>query len=210
MVYQPAEPRPNVTKTLKRFKIVYLYALDIIKGSSRTDSVIVTCVCVCNFTNCQWCLLSCLLSAVDSWLELKWVKIDVAVQARRIFLLCVQCTLIFIKVSLVSCTRLQGYIINYNHFNIFFTRFTGTACDTPFNTDTNSCDRNPCLFGGTCHPKLNGGYTCTCAEGYLGDNCEAVIRHCSQEPCGNHGICVDNPEGKHWYFIFITWSLFNL
>ena len=33
------------------------------------------------------------------------------------------------------------------------------------------CDSLPCLNGGTCNEDENG-YTCTCGQGYSGDNCD--------------------------------------
>lgn len=35
-----------------------------------------------------------------------------------------------------------------------------------------ACDSNPCLNGGTCIDKANGKYSCACAIGWKGDQCE--------------------------------------
>ena len=35
-----------------------------------------------------------------------------------------------------------------------------------------TCDPTPCLHGGTCITNEAQGYTCTCAAGYTGRNCE--------------------------------------
>ena len=37
--------------------------------------------------------------------------------------------------------------------------------------DTDECASDPCQNGGTCEDGENG-YTCTCADGWEGDNCE--------------------------------------
>jgi hypothetical protein len=37
--------------------------------------------------------------------------------------------------------------------------------------DVNECLSNPCTNGGTCKDNVNG-YTCTCAPGYNGTNCQ--------------------------------------
>lgn len=40
-----------------------------------------------------------------------------------------------------------------------------------------SCDSNPCRNAGTCTVSGTGNtYTCTCAPGYTGNNCEINIR----------------------------------
>ena len=38
-------------------------------------------------------------------------------------------------------------------------------------TEENKCHPNPCHNGGTC-TEANGGYVCTCNEGYKGTECE--------------------------------------
>ena len=37
-------------------------------------------------------------------------------------------------------------------------------------SDIDNCDPNPCVNGGVCTDGINS-YTCTCAEGYNGNNC---------------------------------------
>ena len=37
--------------------------------------------------------------------------------------------------------------------------------------DINECSPNPCLNSGTCEDGINS-YTCHCADGYTGPNCE--------------------------------------
>lgn len=38
----------------------------------------------------------------------------------------------------------------------------------------NECENNPCLNNGICFDNY-GGYTCQCAPGFGGQNCELVI-----------------------------------
>ena len=38
--------------------------------------------------------------------------------------------------------------------------------------DIDNCDPNPCVNGGVCTDGINS-YTCTCAEGFTGENCVA-------------------------------------
>ena len=40
-----------------------------------------------------------------------------------------------------------------------------------FTIDINECSPKPCENGGACTDNV-GGYTCTCAAGYEGVNCE--------------------------------------
>ncbi|CAH1271145.1 CRB2 [Branchiostoma lanceolatum] len=44
-------------------------------------------------------------------------------------------------------------------------------CDMETDGDVDECASDPCQNGGTCEDEVNG-YTCTCAEGYVGDHCE--------------------------------------
>ena len=54
----------------------------------------------------------------------------------------------------------------------------------------NECMPNPCKNGGACTDGLNS-YTCECASGFTGDNCETNIDDCVTSPCLNGGECVD-------------------
>jgi hypothetical protein len=49
---------------------------------------------------------------------------------------------------------------------------------------------NPCENGGSC---VNGwsGYTCACAPGFAGANCQNDMNECAQSPCLNGGTCTD-------------------
>ena len=41
-------------------------------------------------------------------------------------------------------------------------------------TEIDECEANPCEHGGTCTDGVNS-YTCECADGYTGVNCETGI-----------------------------------
>ena len=62
------------------------------------------------------------------------------------------------------------------------------------------CYSQPCRNGATCHPTHYpvSNYTCTCALGYYGRDCENVTDYCSPDPCRNNATCENlNTQGKY-------------
>src|SRR5690606_18200856 len=60
------------------------------------------------------------------------------------------------------------------------------ACDsetecTPFDP----CADHECQNGATCEPD-GDDYSCDCADGFSGPNCETNIDECADEPCENN------------------------
>ena len=51
-------------------------------------------------------------------------------------------------------------------------QFIHPHCTYIVSTVINPCDANPCLNGATCTPGGGVDFTCTCATGFTGDNCE--------------------------------------
>uniref|UniRef100_A0A914VV37 Uncharacterized protein n=1 Tax=Plectus sambesii TaxID=2011161 RepID=A0A914VV37_9BILA len=55
-----------------------------------------------------------------------------------------------------------------------------------------SCSYAPCLNDGTCeNGLLIGLYTCYCAAGYTGTDCDEEVDECDSGPCLNNGECTD-------------------
>ncbi|XP_066289172.1 IgGFc-binding protein-like [Branchiostoma lanceolatum] len=52
------------------------------------------------------------------------------------------------------------------------------------------CDPNPCENGGACTDGADS-YTCECAAGFEGSQCEINIDDCTPDPCKNGGACTD-------------------
>ncbi|RVE73858.1 hypothetical protein OJAV_G00035670 [Oryzias javanicus] len=56
--------------------------------------------------------------------------------------------------------------------------------------ETNPCQANPCLHGGSCLQE-GDSYSCYCPQGFSGENCEIDIDDCQSNPCQNGGTCID-------------------
>lgn len=50
---------------------------------------------------------------------------------------------------------------------------------------------SPCKNAGVCVNSGQGSYSCACAPGYTGTNCEQEIDDCVHIPCRNGGTCED-------------------
>ncbi|KAG7514822.1 neurocan core protein [Solea senegalensis] len=56
--------------------------------------------------------------------------------------------------------------------------------------ESNPCQNNPCLHGGSCLQE-GDGYSCYCPQGFSGESCEIDIDDCQSNPCQNGGTCID-------------------
>lgn len=63
------------------------------------------------------------------------------------------------------------------------------------NQDLNYCtNHKPCMNGGTCFNTGQGSYTCSCAPGFTGTDCETPLLDCHSKPCLNGGSCSMEPS----------------
>ncbi|CAH1976687.1 unnamed protein product [Acanthoscelides obtectus] len=76
--------------------------------------------------------------------------------------------------KVASCSKFI-YVIGYKEHYL---------CDT----EVNLCYSSPCHNHGTCEVR-EGGYTCLCPEGYLGEQCETVLKK-EQDACRQNAPCL--------------------
>jgi hypothetical protein len=75
----------------------------------------------------------------------------------------------------------------------------GTVDDGKTCVETDECASAPCVQGqypgyeGTCVESV-GYYSCTCAAGYAGFNCEVELDECTSVPCYNGATCIDQVD----------------
>lgn len=82
-----------------------------------------------------------------------------------------------------------------------------TAPPPPFTTPVlrDTCNPNPCLYGGSCvhNSAFMGGYTCQCLVGFVGTNCEQrqMINLCTTNSCYNGGTCQTQSQQQGQYTV---------
>ncbi|XP_034115117.2 neurogenic locus protein delta [Drosophila albomicans] len=78
------------------------------------------------------------------------------------------------------------------------------------NLDLNYCtNHRPCLNGGTCFNTGPALYTCQCAPGFSGNDCQTEISSCDADvnPCQNNGTCVnENTERGYKCLCPMGWN----
>ena len=76
-----------------------------------------------------------------------------------------------------------------------------TAC-LFLSTDLNYCTHHkPCKNDATCTNTGQGSYTCECAAGFTGTNCEIEVDDCQQQPCFNGGTCTVRCHGNRRFLL---------
>lgn len=81
----------------------------------------------------------------------------------------------------------------------FVSREGGLADQRPvlqvcFTTPDDHCAPSPCQHGASCTNNATG-YTCACAPGYTGTNCETLMDNCGAHPCLNGSACSNRVNG---------------
>ncbi|KAI4897258.1 hypothetical protein NFI96_024623, partial [Prochilodus magdalenae] len=64
-------------------------------------------------------------------------------------------------------------------------------------TPGQDCTSNPCLNGGSCSQRPNGGYYCRCNSLFVGAHCELSINPCVSNPCLYGGTCIQNNDNYY-------------
>ncbi|PBC30144.1 Basement membrane-specific heparan sulfate proteoglycan core protein [Apis cerana cerana] len=78
-------------------------------------------------------------------------------------------------------------VLHPNQIKITTVITTTSSTTTPYNP----CASNPCIHG-ICQNTDSYDYSCTCEYGYVGRNCENILKQCELLlPCRNGGTCTD-------------------
>ena len=92
--------------------------------------------------------------------------------------------------SFLLCQPDGHFIIFACPHNLFFNSDLDRCFYTPETINT-PCDSSPCLGAASkcVNVPANKTYTCECAAGYSGVNCELAADPCEAQPCGEDGVC---------------------
>ncbi|CAF1346272.1 unnamed protein product [Adineta steineri] len=95
-----------------------------------------------------------------------------------------------VEVSIEVSTTVSGFITKSNYYfapeNCINFNYIGVSC----NQTSNPCDMlRPCQNSGTCYSNIStfDRYSCLCANGFSGSNCQYDYRLCKSNKCWNNG-----------------------
>lgn len=92
--------------------------------------------------------------------------------------------------SLVDSSNIEECDVNHPN-NIDTKIFSTVQPTTEVVTKYDICLSEPCVHG-FCQNLKNSDYSCTCNYGYVGRNCENILKQCELlSPCLNGGTCTN-------------------
>ncbi|XP_048508165.1 basement membrane-specific heparan sulfate proteoglycan core protein isoform X9 [Athalia rosae] len=97
--------------------------------------------------------------------------------------------------SIVDSSNIRDCVLKYSNQTEHLVNESSTISATPTTTHQttsfNPCSLNPCVHG-MCQTTHALDYSCICEYGYVGRNCENVLKQCEMlSPCRNGGTCTD-------------------
>ncbi|XP_025163883.1 basement membrane-specific heparan sulfate proteoglycan core protein [Harpegnathos saltator] len=93
--------------------------------------------------------------------------------------------------SAIDSANIEDCSTTHPNQTVFQTTVTTPASTQPPTTPYNPCSSNPCVHG-VCQSSNAYDYSCTCEYGYVGRNCENVLKQCELlTPCRNGGTCTN-------------------
>ena len=95
--------------------------------------------------------------------------------------LCIKC--FCLKTCYHTLTKAYSMLSNFLSEYCFSIKVSHSS------TEINECDSSPCRNGATCNNQINS-YTCACAAGYSGTNCESgkILINAFSIHCRRNGI----------------------
>lgn len=93
--------------------------------------------------------------------------------------------------SAIDSANIEDCSMSHPNQTIVHTTVTTPSPTQPSTTPYNPCASNPCVHG-VCQSTNAYDYSCTCEYGYVGRNCENVLKQCELlTPCRNGGTCTN-------------------
>lgn len=93
--------------------------------------------------------------------------------------------------SATDLANIEDCSTSHPNQTIVHTTVTTLPSTQPPTTPYNPCASNPCVHG-VCQSSNTYDYSCTCEYGYVGRNCENVLKQCELlTPCRNGGTCTN-------------------
>ncbi|XP_032663569.1 basement membrane-specific heparan sulfate proteoglycan core protein-like isoform X7 [Odontomachus brunneus] len=93
--------------------------------------------------------------------------------------------------SATDLANIEDCSMSHSNQTIVHATVTTLTSTQPPTTSYNPCASNPCIHG-VCQSSNAYDYSCTCEYGYVGRNCENVLKQCELlTPCRNGGTCTN-------------------